>query len=389
MGGRIDLPRGVTLREFAHETRIQIAFSYKGECRELLPPCNITKSAINYAAGLRAEIQRKIADGTFRYSDYFPESPRAKLLDVRSRHVVIGDLLDKQLRTYEKQVETGSLSPSTLDGYRKALNSERMSFWRDLKLDQATPSTLRQWIAELNVTAKFARNLMTPLRSVFEDALNDELIDFNPFDRIALTKLLKQTCEQSDYEVDPFSSEERDKIIKACRPDEWPTLLFWFNTGLRPGELQALRKDRIIGTQAKIDENQVAGKIKGPKTEAGIRMVDLNADALRATEAQKLICGDSDRLWLNPRTNEPWTTDSQLRKTLWMPLIKRSGVRYRNPYQARHTYASALLTADENPWYVAQQLGHTDVTMVFKIYGKFISTDYKKPSAPKLKVVSG
>ena len=38
--------------------------------------------------------------------------------------------------------------------------------------------------------AKRARDLLTPLRSVFEDALNDELIDFNPFDRIALNKLL-------------------------------------------------------------------------------------------------------------------------------------------------------------------------------------------------------
>ena len=45
------------------------------------------------------------------------------------------------------------------------------------------------------------------------------------------------------------------------------------------------------------------------------------------------------------------------------------------------TYASTLLTAGANPWYVAQQLGHEDVEMVFRTYGKFIREDYQKPKA--------
>ena len=77
-----------------------------------------------------------------------------------------------------------------------------------------------------------------------------------------------------------------------------------------------------------------------------------------------------------------------VRKTLWVPLCARSGVRYRNPYQVRHTYASALLTAGTNPWYVAQQLGHVDVQMVFQTYGKFIPQDFQKPKTPKLRTVS-
>ena len=62
-------------------------------------------------------------------------------------------------------------------------------------------------------------------------------------------------------------------------------------------------------------------------------------------------------------------------------------MRYRNPYQVRHTFASTLLTNGANPWYVAQQLGHVDVEMVFKIYGKFIPQDYQKPKVAALKLV--
>nr|WP_282959033.1 tyrosine-type recombinase/integrase [Comamonas kerstersii] len=63
-----------------------------------------------------------------------------------------------------------------------------------------------------------------------------------------------------------------------------------------------------------------------------------------------------------------------------------AGIEYRNPYQIRHTYASSLLTAGANPWYVADQMGHADVTMVFNTYGRFIREDFQKPKA-SLKLV--
>jgi integrase len=48
----------------------------------------------------------------------------------------------------------------------------------------------------------------------------------------------------------------------------------------------------------------------------------------------------------------------------------------------------ALLTDGHNPWYVAQQLGHVDVQMVYRVYGKFIREDYQRPKAPGLKLVA-
>ncbi|MEW5680403.1 site-specific integrase [Comamonas kerstersii] len=159
---------------------------------------------------------------------------------------------------------------------------------------------------------------------------------------------------------------------------------FWFETGLRPGELQALEWQHIDFEHAivRIEQNQVAGVIKGPKTESGRRTVDLSPDALEALKAQKPISFmRGKRVWLNQRTLEPWETDAQVRKTAWLPLMKRAGIKYRNPYQIRHTYASTRLTAGANPWYIADQMGHADVTMVFKTYGKFIREDFQKPRA--------
>ena len=60
----------------------------------------------------------------------------------------------------------------------------------------------------MGVTGKTVRNRLTPLRSVLDDAVNDELLDSNPLDRIALGKLIKQTATKSNYEVDPFDMDE-------------------------------------------------------------------------------------------------------------------------------------------------------------------------------------
>ncbi|APW37118.1 integrase [Rhodoferax koreense] len=390
--GNIACPRGIKIREFKHELRIQIAFSFRSvECRELLPPGPITKTAVTLANGLRAEILRKISEGTFVYGDYFPSSPRAKTFGADGVRITVGKRLQKQLEAYEHQVANGTMSPSTLDGYRKAIRSERMAHWTDKPLAAVTPSELRTWVASLDVTAKFARNLLTPLRSVFEDALNDDLIEFNPFDRIALTKLLKQTTKASDYEVDPFTEDEREALISACRPDEAPMVRFWFATGLRPGELMALQWPKIDWTEkkARIDRNQVAGVVKGPKTEAGIRDIELSTEAIAALTAQKPITFLANaHVWVNPASGKAWTTDAQLRKTLWVSLCKRAAVRYRNPYQVRHTWASSQITAGVNPWFVADQLGHVDVQLVFTTYGKFMPADYRKPRVAGLKVVA-
>lgn len=393
-----ETPTGVTIRDdVADAPRLQIAFSYlRQQCRELLPPGRLTKAYVEYAGSLRSEIRRKIADGTFDYQAYFPDSPRAASQDVdRSvpgTPLLIGKLLESQLVIYEKQAANGVMSASTLLGYTKAINNKLKPKWGKTAIDELAPADLRAWISGMNVTGKTVRNVLTPLRSVIEDAINDELIKSNPLDRIALAKLLKQTSRKSSYEVDPFDMDEVAALYKAARSDELSFIQFWLETGPRPGEIIAITWPNIdwVHKKARIEENIVTGIVDGqvkqvsknPKTDAGIRDIELSPLALAALRAQKkhtFIVGG--RIWHDPRKNEPWESEAQIRKSLWQPLCKRAGVRYRNPYQMRHTFASTHLTAGKNPYWVANQLGHVNVEMVFKVYGKFIPLNYQKAMA--------
>ena len=52
--------------------------------------------------------------------------------------------------------------------------------------------------------------------------------------------------------------------------------------------------------------------------------------------------------------------------------VKRAGIRRRNPYHTRHTFACWLLTAGANPAFIASQMGHETAQMVYEIYGMWI-----------------
>jgi integrase len=118
---------------------------------------------------------------------------------------------------------------------------------------------------------------------------------------------------------------------------------------------------------------QAAEEAETPKTRRGTRDVKLLPPALEALTAQKVhsfLAGGI--VFFNPLHGKAWEGDQAIRNSAWAPAIKRSGVRYRNPYQTRHTYASMMLSAGESPIWVAQQMGHSDVTMIFRNYGRWI-----------------
>lgn len=74
---------------------------------------------------------------------------------------------------------------------------------------------------------------------------------------------------------------------------------------------------------------------------------------------------------------------------IWQAALKRAGVRYRNPYQTRHTYASMMLFASEQPMWVAKQMGHADWTMIAWIYGRWMPSADAEAGSPAVEKFAG
>ncbi|PCK33290.1 hypothetical protein [Pseudoalteromonas piscicida] len=74
-------------------------------------------------------------------------------------------------------------------------------------------------------------------------------------------------------------------------------------------------------------------------------------------------------MFIELRSKKQLTGAAQLRKNIWIPVLKKSGVGYRHPYQARHTFATMLISKGRNLWWVADQMGYDGPEMLFRHYG--------------------
>lgn len=152
---------------------------------------------------------------------------------------------------------------------------------------------------------------------------------------------------------------------------------FAFWTGLRTSQLVALDWGDIdfLRNVVRVPraQTQHSEEPEAPKTDAGRREVKLLQPALDTLTAQKAhtyLAGNE--VFQNPQTLARWAGDQPIRKMLWQWAVKRAGVRYRYPYQTRHTYASMTLSAGEYPMWVAKQMGHADWSMIIRRYGRWM-----------------
>jgi len=53
-------------------------------------------------------------------------------------------------------------------------------------------------------------------------------------------------------------------------------------------------------------------------------------------------------------------------------MLRRAGLRYREPHTLRHTYASVLIEAGESLKYVQEQLGHHSAAFTLAAYGHLL-----------------
>jgi len=362
--------RGVSIREWGTGQAIRIVFSYRGvQCRETLK-LEPTKANLKYAERLRGEIINAIALGTFNYADYFPDSKRARLFG----HVIIKATVSELLQDYMAIAEK-TLEASTYNGYRKVCEAHLYPTFGKIPIRDLSSVIIRNWVTGLSLTVKTIRNIITPLRNMLDQALNDGIIERNPLDRLVLSKLINKKTSHSNWEVDPFDQDEIKAILDAATGQARNLFQFAFFAGLRTSELIALEWDDIdwLKGLVRVSRAVVLKQEKGTKTKSGVRDVLLLPPALEALKNQKAFTYlEGKRVFYNPRTNTPWETDGQIRKTSWAHILKKAGVRYRNPYQTRHTYASMMLSAGENTLWLATQMGHRDTEMIIKHYGRWI-----------------
>lgn len=226
------------------------------------------------------------------------------------------------------------------------------------------------------------KSVLTPLRALFQHAVEDGHVTANP-----CTRILKRTPKEETGQTrkaDFLTREEVKLLLDTSRahfPQHYPFFLLLARTGLRIGEAMALQWDDIDfhGRFIEVRRSLYKNHISTPKN-GKTRRVDMSQQ-LTETLKTLLIERKKETLqrgwrelpsWIFTTTAGTFLNEGSFRYRHWTPLLKKAGLRSLRVHDLRHTFASLLIQHGESLAYVKEQLGHHSIKLTVDTYGHLI-----------------
>ncbi len=302
-------------------------------------------------AGRVAELERDLILGVFQgdLSKYHPQVATPTLTPQ------VPDLLDlwRKYRDYRR----GQIAVSTdLKIYGRA--EQLIARMPVRSVDQAV--IIRDWVTGNN-PPNAAKRLLTLIGACCRWAVQSGLIEENPFQGMAASVTIPKG-EQIGDEIDPFTPDERAAILKGFEGSQYyrhyaPLVKFLFLTGCRPGEALALEWEHINDGFIHFQQASViarANTIKqGLKTQAN-RKFPVNRQLGELLDSiprvNKLVF---------PSPTGRVITWGNFRNKAWVTVLQDAGVRFRKPYQTRHTFITEALRRGLSVQDVAKLVGNS------------------------------
>jgi integrase len=400
------IPKGISIRS---ATSVQIEFMWDGRRQTESLPGEPTEENVRAAAAKREVVLTAIRRDRFVYENEFPNSRRVEKARREAGRVhqesqaTMADLFDAWAERYAKEHPHAH---NTLNTHREVIRSRlapALGRYRPSELTKDLTVNFRHDLHKEGLSENRISNIFTPLRGTLDLAVERGLIAQNPALSMTPTKPKHSTKVVLDAggdpsfdepfpdsldpayikaakNAEPLGADERKNVLSQMSGQTRNIFLFAFWTGLRTGELIALRwcdvsKDgRRIVVRLSYSKD-VFTTTKGRRA----RWVDLTGPAIAALKAQRGLTGQAEK-WVfhNPRIADRWQNSERIR-VQWKNAVKAAGVRYRKPYQTRHTYASLMVSAGESPEWVAEQMGHLDGRLVAEVYGRWMRPSKVQP----------
>ena len=385
-----------SIRSRADNKLLFFDFRFKGErCREqtLLSDNPTNRKKLEKVL---ARIEAEIAEGTFQYANYFPESKALQRL--AQRETAAKQTTVVQVATVEVAVvpDTAPLPVgplfkdfsntwfdehsiewrrSHIKSLLSTLNGRLIPHFGGKVVGNISKSDILEFRASLakvkgrgkqeGLSAKRINEIMGLLRQILNEAA--DRFEFKP--PMATIKKLKQR----KADVDPFSLEDVQRILATVRVDYRNYFVVRFFTGMRTGECHGLKwkyvdfERRII----RIRETFVLGEDEYTKTDGSQRDIQMSQPVHDALKVQFEATGEMSEYVFCNLAGTP-LDNKNFSDRVWYPLLRHLDLTDRRPYQMRHTAATLWLASGEAPEWIARQLGHTSTEMLFRVYSRYV-----------------
>ena len=344
--------------------------------------------------------------GTFRFGEVFPGSKNREYFEGRERQILgLPTTPDKVTfndyawHWYNLRKNSGRITGRTLREYKSYLNLYLIPFFGEITFAELNADLFEEFIAwcrerrvrGISVGNKSINKYFVALRMICKQvALKHQWGSrFDPFFGF---KRLQE--EDARAKIFPFSVQEQKGLLMKI-PDHWkPYFSFAFSSGLRQGEEIALKPfdvdwdRRLLHVRRAItlDENgkRIEGTTKNRYSRRTIKLIPAMLEPLKVQrEIHSRYSCDYFFCSLQGRPVDL----SNLRRKVWIPALKRAGLRVREMRQTRHSFATAALSCGENPLWIAKVLGHKDAEMIIKVYSKYIENAGESADGTRLNTI--
>lgn len=221
-----------------------------------------------------------------------------------------------------------------------------------------------------------------------------------------------------------LTPEQAKKFLEACVYNRWGILFeLLLISGMRPSEALGLKwedidwKNNRIAVQRTLTRVKNNWQLKEPKTPQSRRTIPLPREVMNdlkehrkqqseeKLKAKEYINYDKDKNKFKPEKWEEKLKDpkvyvdyglvfatetgrpldlANINYQYFKPLLKNAGLPNIRLYDLRHTCATLLLLAGENPKVVSERLGHANITLTLDTYSHVLPT-MQEEATQKLK----
>lgn len=301
----------------------------------------------------------------FRASAITPAGVAAKEPEAKHQYNIL-ELWQKFTDYQETQIEQTTI----LNRYAAVLRYTKKLPTHSL----AEASKIRDWLL-FNTTKNMTWLLIMHYSQCCEWAINSNLLDHNPFEKLK-TKQPKKKTTGEDYRA--FTLEQRDLIIKAFEQhskfSHYASLIkFLFWTGCRPGEAFALTWKDISEDCCRININKSCNLhrvLKSTKngvkrvfpTHPGSKLQTLLLELKPASDRNSLVFTDGNGKPLSSGLVQRAWKGNAMREYDYPGVVQELVTDERLPYYlklyaTRHTFATWAITQGISPDKVAKWIG--------------------------------
>jgi integrase len=291
--------------------------------------------------------------------------PQSAFSPKKREGLTLLELNERHLKSKRNQVAENTIK----NGYKTMINHLKRSPFADVFPDTAPKGFAQElcdW-ATASLTPDTSKRFIVHLNACLNWAIASGLthLEKSPFEGMA-KRLLGKKSSRNDWQIDPFTIEQRNAIIEHYRCHSqyshyYLFVAFSFYVGCRPSEAFALQVGdvstdlrRVTFSRAVIEGEEGRVVVEGLKTQdrrtiycsKGVQKV--LKEAIARTPNQLLFPGIEGGL-----------IDSKGFRKTWRAVLKELRIDYRKPYQMRHSFITLCLEAGVNVKDVAKMVGNS------------------------------